>query len=444
MRFMLVALTVLLASNAAGASPNVIVILTDDQDDMGSMAYMPKVHSLIAEQGVTFANSFVNLPMCAPSRASFLTGQAAHNHGISNLPDEEGNSWQQFSERGKDGNTLPVWLKAAGYKTAFFGKYLNGYGDQAADSGGAQNGDAKAPMPNGWDLWYAFFGAVDYYNYAINDNGKIVRFGNQAGDYSTDILKDRVLRFLEAQSRTAGPFFALVAPKAMHAREGKRGEKPPALPSPKYEHRFLDAKLPVDPAYEEAYRAALQSLQSVDDLVETIVDALQGAGLLDDTIIVYTSDNGLLFGEHGIRGKNTAFDGAVRVPLVMRGPGIPANETRNQLVNNLDLVATIEQLAGITPGLAPDGRSLAPLFADANAPWRSVLLVEAKKELAVRTATRKYVKRRNGSEQLYDLIADPGELANKARDPSYASDLARLRNLEEALKNCAGESCWIP
>jgi N-acetylglucosamine-6-sulfatase len=200
------------------------------------------------------------------------------------------------------------------------------------------------------------------------------------------------------------------------------------------------------------YRAELQSLQSVDDLVEGVVNALQSAGKLDNTVVIYTSDNGFLYGDHGVSGKNSFYEGSIRVPLVVRGPGIPENATRSQLVNNLDVPATIEQLAGVTPGIAPDGHTLSPLFADADAPWRSALLIEgsddqsarARRYVAVRTATKKYVHRTDGSEELYDLAADPYELQDKAGDASYAGDLAALRDIQDRLKSCAGPSCWVP
>ena len=153
-----------------------------------------------------------------------------------------------------------------------------------------------------------------------------------------------------------------------------------------------------------------------------------------------------------MRGKIHVYEGSIRVPLVIRGPGVPEDQTRSQLVNNLDVVATIEQLAGVTPGLVPDGRSLVPLFTDANAPWRSAILVEGGHDLAmaskrfvgVRTGTKKYVKYDDGFEELYDLSADPYELENKAGDASYASDLASLRATHDRLKDCAGETCWVP
>jgi arylsulfatase A-like enzyme len=328
-------------------------------------------------------------------------------------------------------------------------------------------------VPPGWDLWYGF--TTDrYYDYSVNENGTLLRFGHAASDYSTDVLRDRAVRYIKDQANATAPFFLYIATKAPHGA-GDEGVKGPALASPKYDHAFMDVKLPTNPAVEEkdvsdkpqdvratpqgkrgdletSYRAELQSLQSVDDLVEAVVNALQATGKLDNTLIVYTSDNGFLYGEHGLSGKVSAYEGSIRVPLVIRGPGVPANQTRRQLVNNLDVVATIEDVAGAKPSRSPDGHSLSPLFADDGAPWRSAILIEggndvskpSKRFVAVRTADRKYVRYDDGFEELYDLAADPFELENKAGDGSYANDLASLRGQSDKLKACAGTDCWIP
>lgn len=484
MRLFGLALLMLLASmTAALAAPNIVVIMTDDQEDTGSMAYMPKLQALLAEQGVTFKNSFVDLPLCAPSRASFLTGQASHNTGIkANSPLDKG-GWEAFKD--KEANALPVWLQNAGFKTALIGKYLNRYGQQSTfgawlgwigsilniDFKRTDVGNPRDWVPPGWDLWYAFTGTgVRYYDYLINENGTILNFGDQPSDYSTDVLKDRAVRFIKDEAATTAPFFLLIATKTPHA------QGPQAIPSPRYEEAFKDVPLPASSAFneedirrkavkaprihgesrdklEKSYRAELQSLQSVDDLVEAVVAALKSTGKLNSTVIIYTSDNGFLFGEHRLIGKSAAYEESIKVPLVMRGPGVPANATREQLVNNLDVVATILDLAGAAPGVAGDGHSLAPLFADADAPWRSALLIESPvnrfesakhRYTGVRTATRKYVKYDGGFEELFDIAADPHELSNEAGNPSYQSDLARLRSLQDTLKTCAGASCWVP
>jgi N-acetylglucosamine-6-sulfatase len=483
MRLLGALLLLLVSATASLASPNMVVIMTDDQEDTGSMAYMPKTLSLIAVHGVTFENSFVNLSLCAPSRTSFLTGQAAHNHGIkANSPLDQG-GWEAFKD--KEDNALPVWLKAAGYKTALFGKYLNRYGQQSTygawlawlgslinvEFKGTTIGNPCGWVPPGWDLWYAFTGTrVRYYDYSINENGKILDFDHRPSDYSTDVLKDRAVRFIKDQSGSQDPFFMFIAPKAAHAQVVR------AIPSPKYEQVLNDVRLPESPAFNEKdlrrkalkassvgvkskdnleknYRAELQSLQSVDDLVAAVCDALKDTGKLDNTVIIYTSDNGFLFGDHRLIGKSAAYEGSIKVPLLMRGPNIPENVTREQFVNNLDLVATILDLVGAKPGVTLDGKSLTPLFADAGAPWRSALLIESPvnsfervetRYAGVRTPTKKYVKYEGGFEELFDLSADPYELKNEAHDPAHEVDLLALRGILDKLKSCAGDSCWVP
>lgn len=482
MRYLL-ALVLLVASTATSiAAPNIVVIMTDDQAT-SSLAHMPKLNALIAEQGIRFDNSFVNLPLCGPSRASFLTGQAAHNHGIkANSPLDQG-GWENFKDL--EPNALPVWLQTAGYDTALIGKYLNRYGQQDTLGGllawardtlgiavtGPKIGNPRDWVPPGWDLWYAFTGSrVRYYDYEINDNGAILSFGSRASDYSTDVLAERAVRFIEDQRGTAKPFFLYVAPKAAHA-QGDR-----AIPAPKYEQAFAEVALPVGAGFNErdmsrkavkaprlrkkhkdalesSYRAALQSLHSVDDLVAALVEALARTGELDNTVIIYTSDNGFLFGEHRLIGKSAAYDESIKVPLLIRGPGIAAGETRSQLVSNLDVVATIVDLARAKPTIPLDGRSLVPLFANADAPWRSAIPFESSvtrfqpprnRYAGLRTATRKYVKYDGGSEELFDLAADPHELNNEAGNPAYAGDLDALRRLQQKLKSCVGDGCWVP
>jgi N-acetylglucosamine-6-sulfatase len=478
---LLAALALLLASaSASEAAPNIVVILTDDQEDTGSMAYMPKVHALLAEQGLTFTNSFVNLPLCAPSRASFLIGLSAHNTGIKANNPVDGGGWQAFKD--KEANALPVWLDRVGYKTAFLGKYVNRYGQQSnfgallswagnladVDLKGANIGNPRDWVPPGWALWYAFTEwRARYFDYAVNENGTILYFDHRPSDYSTDVLKERATRFIADQASKPDPFFMLIATKAVHA------QGPRAIPAPHYAHAFKGVSIPTSfdtndgrhkakassvreetkAELTKAYRAELNTLQSVDDLVEAVVHALEQAGKLDDTLIVYTSDNGFLYGQHHLVGKAAAFEESIKVPLVMRGPGIPQGETRDALVNNLDVVATIAELAGATPGYPLDGRSLTPLFADADAPWRSAILIESPvaryltpsaRYTGVRTDTLKYVKYDSGFEQLFDLTNDPHELRNEAGDARYADKLASLRSLNQRLKSCTGASCFVP
>lgn len=492
MRTIAALLFFLLLGTPAYAKPNVVVILTDDQD-VTSMPYMPKVQSLLVQHGLTFSNSFVNFPICCPSRVSFLTGEASHNTGIASNSAAYGGGWRSFQS--KEARTLPVWLKAAGYRTALVGKYLNEYGwpplgRTPPDEGllehysklfqrHAENTPEKirssyvppAPVPPGWDDWFAFV-KDRYYQYSVSDNGVLAKFDSQASDYSTDVLRERALRFIGGQAGTETPFFLLLATNAPHVNNVRET----AIAAPRHTQLFEDVQLPKTPAFNEqdvsdkpswlqrrrslgdaqqaklteAYRRELQALQAVDDLVEAVVGGLQAAGKLDDTLIIFTSDNGVLYGDHRLRSKAYAYENSIRVPLVIRGPGVVENQSTDRLVNNLDVTATIEQVADATPDLPADGHSLAPLLVDPNAPWRSALLIEGGVRQdadqvfsGVRTPTRKYVLYGSGFEELYDLEHDPYELENKANTPGYAEDLTALRKLQEQLRDCKGTSCWI-
>ena len=209
----------------------------------------------------------------------------------------------------------------------------------------------------------------------------------------------------------------------------------------------------------KSFRKRRESLLSVDDMVETVVNALATAGKLDNTIIVFTSDNGFFEGQHRQRaGKILLYEASIRVPLLIRGPGISKGQIRTQLVNNLDLAATIQELTGLTPGLTPDGRSLTPVIQDAAAPWRTSLLVQGKDIVwsqplydgrwkAVRTSRYMYAEHTStefGFEQeFYDLAADPYQLASKPNDPAYASVVTDLQDKLSVLKTCAGATCWM-
>ena len=204
-------------------------------------------------------------------------------------------------------------------------------------------------------------------------------------------------------------------------------------------------------------RRRRESLLAVDELVAKVVLKLHSTGRLQNTLIIFTSDNGYLIGEHRIENEKLApYEESIRVPLVIRGPGIPWGETRPQMVSNIDIAATILDAANIiAPGRVQDGSSLHPLMQDATTPWRSALLVQGSVPLkrlntnpmtrfqGVRTATAKYIEYTNGESELYDLSADTRELANKTDDPGYAGLKAALQGMLTTLRNCAGPTCWV-
>jgi len=463
-------------NTTAEAPPNIVVIMTDDQDDFASISVMPKLKNLLMRRGVRFTNSFADFALCCPSRASFLTGLAAHNHkviGNSSL-DDGGHARFIRWER----NSLAVWLQQAGYTTGFMGKYMNGYG-------GAANPLPPTHVPRGWTEWYGMT-KVSYFNHEINENGVLVHYGTTESSYSTDVLAQKADDFIERQADTGKPFFLLITPKAPHSA-GPQDNIGPAVPAPRHAGAFADlppprrsfneANVSDKPGFVQAtppmdaagiadatamFRAGRESLLAVDDMIETVVAALGRTRQLDNTVVIFTSDNGFLYGEHRLIGKRVVYEESIRVPLIMRGPGIPRGDVRTQMVNTLDLVATIVDLAGAMPGVVLDGRSLMPLIQNSAIEWRTALLVQGSNPgsgpdspisgrfFAVRTPNYVYAQHKAepdypfGTEkELYDLAVDPAQRINRAGDPSYGDIVANLHELLTTLKSCSGDSCWV-
>src|SRR6185436_8531402 len=364
------------APAAAPERPNVLLILTDDQT-AESIRVMEKTLRLLPEEGPTFRNSFVSYPMCCPSRATELTGQYAHNHGVmGNKPPEGGYHRLQHS------NTLPVWLREAGYQTAHVGKYLNGY--------------TGPKFPQGWSRWFGLSDPSTYqmYGYLAIDNGKRVRYGESEADYQTDVLARKAEAILRAfvHDKARRPFFLSVAPLAPHTeRSDEAGKGTPPRPALRHLGRFAVEPMPDKASFDEAdvgdkppniralprltpakrtavlrsYRARLESLLAVDDLVERLVGVLAETGQLDRTVIIFTSDNGFLLGEHRIPdGKLLPYEESIRVPLIVRGGGFPADSTALQPVANIALAPTIVALTGARARRQMDGRPLLPLALD--------------------------------------------------------------------------------
>ncbi|HEY7151371.1 MAG TPA: sulfatase-like hydrolase/transferase, partial [Solirubrobacterales bacterium] len=456
-------------SFTVAAAPNVLVIETDDQT-LESMKVMQNVNSLIGAQGATFANSFVNFALCCPSRATFLTGQYAHNHGvIANRPPEGG--FDRFEELHAD-NNLAVWLQAAGYHTGLIGKYLNDYGPDPL-------------VPPGWSEWHVPL-PVDQnaYDYNFDDNGVSSHYGHDVSDFKQDVLTRKAVNFLGRRASKVQPFFLWLTYTAPHIAGPNPNPRPPAdckgapKPAPRHAHAFDSEPLPMSPNFNEAdvsdkpvqisgrplldddqiaeiqrkYRCQLESLLSVDEGVKKVIDALEAAGELDDTLIVYTSDNGYFNGEHRIPSfKGHIYEESIRVPLEIRGPGIPADVTIDPLVINADLAPTILQVASAArPGLLMDGRSLIPIAQHPGTDRGRELLVEQPEQQsnptaaafeAIRTERYMYAEHNTGETELYDLDTDPFELRNVTDDDDYEAVRAQLAERLAALKTCAGSSC---
>ena len=423
--------------------PNLILILTDDQpwDTLGAM---PNVERLLAADGITFTNAFVTTSLCCPSRASILSGQYSRHTGVyDNVPPNGGA--QAFA----DASTLPVWLRSAGYTTALIGKYLNGYPSIG-----------PTYIPPGWDDWevIAQRRQIRFYGFTFNENGQLVRYPRSPDNYITTVMSREALAFVRQARR---PFFLLYAPIAPHT---------PAIPAPGDAGTFHPSVGSKAPSYNEpdvsdkpwvglhptftpqqldklarTRGRILDSLQSIDRFVGSLVNTLQEEGVLDRTVIVFTSDNGLLLGEHRLSEKVWPYEESIRVPLVVRAPWVLSAVTDQHLVLNIDLAPTFAELAGVTPGRPVDGRSLVPLVRGdgSSERWRSAFVVEwLGHEMccglpppfeAIRTQRYLYSEYRNGWRELYDLKRDPYELSNRASDPTFRavrrSLAARLRKL---------------
>ncbi len=449
---------------ASAQQPNVVVLMTDDQT-ADSMWTMPWTRELIGAEGVTFTNSFVSYPRCCPSRATFFTGQYAHNHGVlsNTLP------FGSY-DRLDTSSWLPLWLQAAGYRTAHLGKFLNGYGDVN-----------PTEVPPGWDEWHATTGreTYRYWGYTVNENGRLETYGRDRDPdlYATDFMSRRASELIDDLAPSDAPFFLSVGFLAPHTGGPAEPGDPPGVATPavapRHRGAFAGEPLPRPPGFSERnvsdkpprirrlprltpartdlirqkYHQRLESLLSVDDGVDEIIDALRQSGELENTLVIFTSDNGFFHGEHRIwSGKAQVYEPAIRVPLLMRGPGITPGRRPSRIVGNVDLAPTILEAAGLPPRPELDGRSLLPLARGPVPRWRDYLLLEGGDRLGldydgIRTPRYVYAEHRAGARELYDLRLDPYQLHSVHRSPAYAAVRAELEARLTNLRICAGASC---
>jgi N-acetylglucosamine-6-sulfatase len=437
---------------AAEGRPNIVVVMSDDQD-VASMRVMSNVQSLLERKGTTFLRSYVSYSLCCPSRATFLTGQYAHNHGVfDNVPPNGGYHKLNGS------NTLPIWLQRAGYYTGHVGKYLNGYGQPN-----------PVEIPPGWSEWYASF-APQYYRYRLNENGHLVTYSGP-GNYETDVLDRKAVDFIRRRAPSPTPFFLNVAPNAPHDSVlgatgpcSRTGKPVPPQPAPRHVGLFKNQPLPRPPSFDKPtfragqpltaaaiarltfdYHCRLESLLAVDEAVRDILVALRETGELDNTLVIYTSDNGFLLGQHRIRGKVAPYEESIRVPLVMRGPDVPRGKTVQDIVANVDLAPTILDAANASAGLSMDGRSLLPLLAHRGDRLGRAIEIEAglphNNYRGVVTQRYMYAENANGVKELYDYAHDPFELRNEQGNGAYGRAQAALAGDVGQLKACKGGAC---
>jgi len=430
--------------------PNFVFILADDMR-YDELKYMPKTRSLLGAEGMSFNEAFVSDALCCPSRATILRGQYAHNTGVWTNDIGPNGGWEAYESHGNESDNVATRLNDAGYSTGLFGKYFNGY--------------RGTSVPPGWDEWFATT-TFYYFDYPVDRGGTTRHYGTDESDYSTDVLGRHTRQFIDTSVASGEPFFAYVAPVAPHW---------PATPAPRDLHTYDSDKAPRPPSFNERdvsdkpprisrqprlsanqirqidalHERRVESLQALDDLVEGVVKKLKNAGVLDNTYILFTSDNGWHFGEHRIEDEKwRPYEESIHVPLLVRGPGVAAGSTTDKLALNTDFFPTFTDLAGIQTPSYVDGRSLRPVLESSASNWRTAILLErrissstsrASEYYGIRTdGGTKYVEYQGGFRELYVLSRDPYELSNEY-DAAKPPDKLASRVL--ALKACTGDSC---
>jgi N-acetylglucosamine-6-sulfatase len=483
-------------SHAASSKPNIIMFTTDDQT-VRDLAAMPKTQSLIAAQGANFLHAYVSMSLCCPSRITVQTGEYAHNHHVmGNTPPQGG--YSVFNDK----NDLPIWLQQAGYRTIHIGKMPNGFGTDTNET----------YVPPGWGPFNGGSGRGEFYafikppsaytDFALDENGALKQYTPE--DYQTTVYGDLAVDRIDQHfaNHANDPLYMQVQFFAPHD---------PATPETKYQNAFASTPLPIDPSFNEKnvkdkpgwirkisrfgpgliakiqtrYQHRLETLLSVDDQIERITNELSARGQLANTYLIFTSDNGFMQGQHRLhQGKFAPYEPSIQVPLLIRGPGIPAGSQPRALVWNGDITATILKIADARAGLPQDGRSLLPYASDPSLKSFRPILIEtgppgatnepgtpvseasrrvhfgtyvknldqdhtaqiaraivAPRYRAIRTGRYLLVKYSDGSRELYDLKRDPLELKSKYKDSRYFPVRKYLLKKLKGLVLCQGADC---
>jgi len=483
-------------SHAASSRPNIIMFTTDDQT-LRDMVAMPKTQALIGSAGASFLHAYVSMPLCCPSRITVQTGQYAHNHHVlGNTPPQGG--YSVFNDK----NDMPVWLQKAGYRTIHVGKMPNGFGTDTNET----------YVPPGWGPYNngagpgEFYGFIKppsaYTDFALDENGVLSQYPPDA--YQTTTYSDLAVQRMDAHftNHANDPLYMQVQFFAPHD---------PATPETKYQNAFATSPLPIDASFNEKnvkdkpgwirvisrfgpgliskiqtrYQHRLETLLSVDDAVERIVNDLSAKGELANTYLIFTSDNGFMQGQHRLhQGKFAPYEPSIQVPLLIRGPGIPAGGQPRVAVWNGDITATILKIANAEPGLPQDGRSLLPYAQDPNLKSTRPILLEtgppgatdepgtpvsaaskrvhfgtyvknldldrtaqlaraiiAPRYRAIHTNRYVLVKYSNGNREMYDLAVDKLELKSVYKNPRYFPVRKYLLKKLAKLSGCTGGFC---
>ena len=450
--------------------PNIVVILTDDQDT-SSLRVMKQTRRLLVRKGVKFNRHYATFPLCCPSRASYLTGQFSHNHGVRGNRQPEGG----FLEL-DDSATAAVSMRAAGYKTAWIGKFLNGYGNYARGN--------PDDIPDGFNRFYAGL-TSRMYDWVVNDDGEIRRLPKSDQNYQTDVYTRQSKRFMRAKLRRGKPFFLTIAPLAPHG-EPKRDAVPNPRPAPRHANKFTHAKLPHPASFNEKdvsdkplfirrqnrldiakrrkvrdrYRSRLASLLAVDDMVHAVVRELRRGGELDNTWIIFTSDNGYSLGEHRHTGKTLLYEESAKVPMIVRGPGVPRGATHSEPTANIDLMPTILQLGDASAQAPVDGVSVRSVARNPGAETGRVLLLENRNSAGVQDGRYSYLEHDTDDDgqvdeyEFYDLKTDRAQMDNlhtldaPVLRPDVVSERPGLVDVRDSLadqlddlRDCVGAQC---
>ncbi|QIK76460.1 sulfatase family protein [Nocardioides piscis] len=430
--------------------PNIVFVMADDMRD-DDIRWMPHTRELLAERGMDLTDAISPHPLCCPARAQLLTGQYAQNNGVQHNAGPFG-GFQALDPA----QEISAWFKRAGYQTGFIGKFLNGY-------------SADDVRPAGWNRWDPLSaGVYDYFDFAFENDGDPEIFRDS---YVTAVIAARTNDTVREFARSDEPFLVYSWHLGPHYRITPRGRAvpPPAAPEDKgtyadelppsfetgsfNEPDVLDQPRPfrLRRLADEAdvvteHRARLRSLQSVDRAVASLVETLRSTGELNDTVIVFTSDNGYSLGEHRFLGKNVLTREVLDVPLLVRGPGVE-HGTSDLPVTLVDVPATLTSLAGVQPGWQLDGSSFVPSLHGQDQPFRDTTLVQTGDDggdgWAYRgVRTDRYLYGVNGSDGfLYDDLLDPAQQVNRYDDPAYYEIRARLEQRRRALLSCQGEAC---
>ncbi len=443
----------------APARPNIVFILVDDLrwDEVDyPFVRVPNIQRL-AREGVRFRNAFVTTPLCSPSRASFLTGQYAHKHGITDNTDRSARSHELV--------TFPRLLHDVGYETAFLGKWHMGVDDTARP---------------GIDHWVSVKGQGRYLDPEFNVNGE----RRIVSGYFTDILNAFAIDFLEREHTK--PFLLYIAHKAVHPDLTQNADGSVSDPNadrfiPAERHRALyaEAAIPHRPNYgrppegkpallrrigdhpplgpktgtsDDTIRDRLRMLAAVDEGLGQILGVLEARKQLENTLVVFTSDEGYFYGEHGLSvERRLAYEESARIPLLMRWPRlIRAGASIDEFALGIDLAPTLLEVGGARPRPEMAGRSLVPLLRGEKVPWRDAFLIEYFSDgvfpwvvkmgyQAVRTERWKYIHYvdLDGMDEIYDLRSDPFELKNLI---GAAAGPAAVRDVKPILARLIDES----